>query len=395
MCGKNRIMASISTDSRGNRRILFVDQDGKRKPIRLGKLPMKATEVIKIRVENLVAAKIGGGGWDADTARWVAALGDDLAGKLAAVGLIPKRSRSNVGTFVKSYVEDRKADTKPRTHWKLKQAGELLTEFLGAETRLQDVAPSQADDYRRWLAPKMGDNSARRILGRAKQFLRAAVRARLITENPFGDLKGLAVQANRARDFNVTPEMAEKVNEACPDGQWRLLFALARWGGLRVPSEPLAITWNDIDWARDRFRVSSIKTEHHDGHSERWVPIFPELLPHLREAWEASEKGNGFVITRYRDDNANLRTQFNRIIKRAGLEPWPKLFQNLRATRETELAETYPLHVVCAWLGHSPKVALRHYTQTTDEHFAKAARKQAQQPSTEAGNASQPKTEVA
>ena len=33
-------------------------------------------------------------------------------------------------------------------------------------------------------------------------------------------------------------------------------------------------------------------------------------------------------------------------IKRAGLTPWPKLFQNLRSTRETELAETFPLHVM-------------------------------------------------
>ena len=43
--------------------------------------------------------------------------------------------------------------------------------------------------------------------------------------------------------------------------------------------------------------------------------------------------------TRYRDANANLRTRLARIIERAGLEVWPKLFQNLRLTRETELAE--------------------------------------------------------
>jgi len=56
----------------------------------------------------------------------------------------------------------------------------------------------------------------------------------------------------------------------------------------------------------------------------------------------------------------------------AGLEPWPKLFQNLRATRETELAETYPMHVVCAWIGNSAAIAAKHYLQVTDEHFDKA-----------------------
>ena len=56
----------------------------------------------------------------------------------------------------------------------------------------------------------------------------------------------------------------------------------------------------------------------------------------------------------------------------AGLKPWPKLFQNCRSTRETELAEEFPLHVVCGWLGNSPKVATLHYLQTTSIHFETA-----------------------
>ena len=43
----------------------------------------------------------------------------------------------------------------------------------------------------------------------------------------------------------------------------------------------------------------------------------------------------------------NLRTQLMRILRRAGVATWPKLFHNLRASRETELAATFPLHVVC------------------------------------------------
>jgi hypothetical protein len=35
-------------------------------------------------------------------------------------------------------------------------------------------------------------------------------------------------------------------------------------------------------------------------------------------------------------------------------------FQNLRSTRETELAEAYPIHVVIAWLGNSDNVAREH-----------------------------------
>lgn len=69
----------------------------------------------------------------------------------------------------------------------------------------------------------------------------------------------------------------------------------------------------------------------------------------------------------------NLRTQLQRIIAKAGLKAWPKLFQNLRSTRETELAERWPEHVVCAWIGNSRVVARKHYLQVTDEHFERAA----------------------
>ncbi len=61
-----------------------------------------------------------------------------------------------------------------------------------------------------------------------------------------------------------------------------------------------------------------------------------------------------------------------KIIKQAGLKPWPKLFQNCRSSRETELAENYPVQVVCSWIGNSPQVAAKHYLQTTEDHFSKA-----------------------
>ena len=57
----------------------------------------------------------------------------------------------------------------------------------------------------------------------------------------------------------------------------------------------------------------------------------------------------------------------------AGLSPWEKLFVALRATRDTELRESFPVHVVEAWLGHEDRVAKRNYTQITDEHFRLAA----------------------
>jgi integrase len=183
------------------------------------------------------------------------------------------------------------------------------------------------------------------------------VKRRLIETNPFG---------SRAD--------AQKVLDACPDAQWRLIFALSRFGGLRCPSEHLQLRWSDVDWDRDRGRmtVRSPKTEHHEGKESRMVPLFPELRVHLEAVWEEAEEGSEFVITRYRDSNSNLRQQLSRIIARAGLKPWPKLFQNLRSTRETELAAEHPMHITCDWMGNSAAVAKKHYLQVTDADFEKA-----------------------
>jgi len=105
---------------------------------------------------------------------------------------------------------------------------------------------------------------------------------------------------------------------------------------------------------------------------ERWIPLFPELRPHLEAVFDPEVAGDVPIITKSRDPGVNWRTTFQKIIKQAGLTPWEPLFQNLRASRETELAANYPLHVVTAWIGNSAPVAPRHYLSVTDLDFARA-----------------------
>jgi len=167
--------------------------------------------------------------------------------------------------------------------------------------------------------------------------------------------------------------VAEKVLATCPSLEWRLIFALARFGGLRTPSETALLRWGDIDWAQGRMTVTSPKTEHHEGKESRVVPLFPEIRLLLEAAFDQAEPGTEFVIARRRDEKVNWRTQLERIIHKAGITPWPKPFQNLRSTRETELAEEFPAHVVCKWLGNSEAIARKHYLQVTDAHFVRAA----------------------
>src|SRR5262249_28809626 len=171
----------------------------------------------------------------------------------------------------------------------------------------------------------------------------------------------------------VTAAETEKILEAFPDKEWRLIVALTRYGGLRCPSQLLALTWPDVDWDRGRLLVKAPKTAHHADGGRCWVPLFPQLRPHLEAMFKSANPGKVYVVGRARCHETNLQTAFERIIYRAGLLPWPKLFQNMRASRETELAQTFSLHVVTAWIGNSARIAAKHYVQVTEADFQRAA----------------------
>src|SRR5262249_35700235 len=112
-----------------------------------------------------------------------------------------------------------------------------------------------------------------------RQFFRAAVRKNLIPRNPFEDVKAPGM-ANEARKFFINRETTAAVMDACPSAEWRLIFALSRFAGLRCPSEHLTLEWRDVDWERGRFLIRSPKT------GDRWVPIFPELRRYLEEVFD-------------------------------------------------------------------------------------------------------------
>ncbi len=361
----------------GCRTIQFVTAGGYRKSVRLGKISQRNAEAVKVKVEALIEATIAQTSWDNETAAWIEKLDPKLHDKMASLGLLPTRkgvARSTLAAFLDGYIGLQ--NVKESTTTVYGHTRRCLVEFFGDEKLLPDISPGDADDWRKWLKSNQGlaPNTVRRRCGIARQFFKYAVRKRFIAENPFAEIDGgVSVRANRERDYFVSHEEAAKVLDACPDAQWRLLFALSRYGGLRCPSEHLALRWGDVDWEHSRMTVRSPKTEHHEGKAYRVIPIFPELRPYLDEVYEQAAEGTEFVITRYRDHNSNLRTQLLRIIERAGIIPWPKLFQNLRSTRETELHERFPIQVVCEWIGNSLAVAAKHYLQITEEHFTKAA----------------------
>ncbi len=137
---------------------------------------------------------------------------------------------------------------------------------------------------------------------------------------------------------------------------------------MRTPSEPRALKWSDIDWERNTILVNASKTEHH-GDGQRTMPLFPELVPYLQELRAEAEPGAVFVFRKLQDKGYNPATHMRRIVSTACGTAWPKVFQNCRSTRQTELCQKFPNHVVASWLRNSTRIAEQFYLQTTEEQF--------------------------
>jgi len=297
-------MASIANDPGGRKRILFVNPDGDRKAIRLGKVSQRAAEGIKYRVEQLLECLMLKRPMEADLAGWVRDMEPRLAKKLARVGLIPEpeaKPAAALGAFLADFTT-RRIDVKPATKEVWSQAVRNLSDHFGADRDLASITEADAEDFKMFLiGEKLAPTTVHKRLQFARMFFRSAKKRKLIADNPFAE---------------VTAKAVMKAD-------------------------------------RERVRVHSPKTAHHPGKASRATPLFPELADVLSEAFDAAPEGAEHVIAQngYRQAadtpsgwrNCNLRIQFGRIVRRAGLEPWPR-------------------------------IAMKHYLMVTDADFQRAAK---------------------
>lgn len=373
-------MASLVTYRGGLRRIDFnFTPSGPRRSLRLGRVNVRTARSIQARVETIVADRIAARPHDQETSQWLASLNEKLLSRMRAVGLA-----DGVGvtqTTLEAFLDRFMAalTVKAGTRRSYGHVCRNLLDYFGGNRLLADVTEADADAWRAWLADdRHGEGLARATISRqvkaARTIWRKAIRWKLAIANPFDGVVG-GSQENESRKRYIDHDTIERVIAAAPNAQWRLLIGLARYGGLRCPSEHLGLTWSDIDWDRGVIHVRSPKTEHLESHGSRQVPLFPELRPLLLEVYELAEPDSERVFARFRDPRSNLRTHFRRIIRRAGFEPWPRLWQNLRASRESELMREYDLKTVCAWIGNTPAVAARSYAMSIDRDadFRRAA----------------------
>jgi integrase len=382
-------MADLSRESgRDSWKLRWYGSNGRRKSMRLGSMPKKTAEQFRTKFEELLGVRHGGGSLPLELSEWIDnKLSDDLRDKLASAGLMESRKRLTMAKFCDEFRASR-TKVAAATAVRDRQVSDLLIEYFGADRPLESITARDGEAWQQWLSEKgnkrdkerrsLGDNTVRRRTGVARQMFNKAIKWNLIKENPFSDLS-VTVLENRARQVFVSWADIIKVIEKAPSAEWRALIAFVRLTGCRVPSELVGLTWADVDLITKRIVIRSPKTAHRGGkHAMRSCPIFPELLPYLQELADAVGPGvdvpmSAPLFPMARNPKVNLRTGLSKMIVRAGLTVWDKLFVNLRSSRQTELLAVYPVADVCAWLGNSPAVAAQFYAQARTDVADRAA----------------------
>ncbi len=352
----------------------------KRHSISLGQIDELAATDAKLFIEHLIERKDAGKLPDRKAFKWLDSIDSDLHDRLSRLELVTARRLidrpTTVLAFFRDYIKERTDWKKPQNY---SQAVDHLEKFLGKDLPLLAFTKGDGERWHRWMITEgLSTNTAGQNVKRCRQMLWAAVNDELLPKNPLEGIK-VSSDSDKSKDYFVDRASYDLILEHCPNTQWRVMVALSRMGGLRCPSEVLALRWNDINWERGRFKVTSPKTAR-SGKSSRIVPLFPELRIELQKLWNEVGPGietpiDGPVITIRKNSACNLRTQLNRIVELASIKPWAKPFMAMRSSRRTELERSgkHPNHVLNSWLGHSRNIAEKHYLKVLEADFEAAA----------------------
>lgn len=373
-------MATLTRRKTGIWEIQFRNQKGQKRTVTL---PSKYKEGIVKELQRAIEALLDMENNPTDkeskavkAARfWVAEVApDEIRKKLERVGLLRLVKDHTLGELWDMFLKEKELEVKDSTMATYLHVKRRFFEFFGEKEFLSELNPARMKEWRAVLSKSLSPATVTGSIIKTKTLFGWAMENGLLAESPMiGVKRGSFKNPNNVR--NISRGDYQRLLDVCPCNDWRMIIALVRIGGLRAPSEVLRLRWSDIDWAKNRFYVTSPKTAHHEGKAGRWVPLFRKLRPLLEKHFSKAEnKESGNVVTRYQDpDRTNLGTQFARIAKLAELGPIPRPFDNMRASRSTEIYAKYGAFLESQWIGHSMRTASEFYLQVRDQDFDLAA----------------------
>jgi hypothetical protein len=180
----------------------------------------------------------------------------------------------------------------------------------------------------------------------------------IICNNPFNSVPRDRTAANSSRQHYIEREVITKILEKCNDDRDRLIIVLARFGGLRIPSEIQKLRFSD-------FTETVIKIHEDTKTGSREVPLFREIKEIFSRL---SGEPDELIFTGRRNSAWYPWQMLSDTLLRCGLKRWDKLYNNMRSSCITDLDGIgYPEKVLDAVFGNSAEVRKRHYVQLQKE----------------------------
>lgn len=311
---------------------------------------------------------------DKHTERWINDADENLKGKLAAAGLIELLEIHTCEELWDSFLK-----------WKMKRVSDsTLGTYYAAQRRfygffkkneyIDKLTTERFEKFQEFLGESLAEASVAGTFKQIHALFKWAIKKKWLNNHPLTGIPKLNF-TNAEKDILVPAQVYTRLLEYCPCQQWRVILALARYGGMR-PGEILILRWDDINWADDFITVKSPKTKRHEGKDKRFPPIFPEVYEELSTLFHQGEnEGQEYVISRYKGNaKFNVGTEFHRITKKAGYPKIERPFDNMRMTRSNEVREKFGEFCEMMWIGHSRQVAKKHYYKVLPKEIKNAAK---------------------
>jgi hypothetical protein len=196
--------------------------------------------------------------------------------------------------------------------------------------------------------------------------------------SPFAKVKG-GPTTTPERVYYVSSEEIETAIKACgADVELAGILALARYAGLRIPSEIKDLRFTDFEDSCFSNGTGIFRVPVSGKTGTRRVPLFNELIPHLKAIQEKSKPEQEFVFEKYRSCK-NIGTLIKKKMQKAGLKVWEKFFINQRSSCQTDKERLgWSRSVMDAVFGNSEAIRIQHYIQPLpDEDYAKLGQQNA------------------
>lgn len=363
-------MSSLTYESkarRGYRFRAYVAQDGARRrlSIWLGDLPEKEAVAFRAHADAILEAQTAGIPIARQTKQWIDRLEPDLRDKLQPIFAVDRTAEY----WIDKYRTQIAQDVQESTFCAIDDSLDHLQTAFG-KTQIRAISPEDLLAWQLELAKTRAKSTVGKIGRHIRAFFAWLETRRAIDETP----AFLLTTTNDvgAKHF-IDRDILAKLLEVNSDPEFGVLLQLARYAGLRIPSEIRLLKYSDADAVTGRVKIRDVKRAR-----DREIPLFPELVNLFNPEGVHNSDSNARSVpalvlpTLAECPGSTLDSRLRSLIATAGLRPWPRLWHSLRASRETELVQQFGLKAASTWIGNSEAVALKSYLLVTDETWRKA-----------------------